>query len=309
MSSANSLGHRVPVAGREVRLQALVRPTCRVFQPRLWTAELVEPRERGVEVCLVEEFGATNQIAFDGHELDDPPLRVEALLRGSSNDLGEHRSEIIEPMHSLDVGAEVLLDIPKDTEVSGHVARRESDPAPVVDVYTIRCRRWQLAPGERCAGPCDDGPCLRVCGRFAREVPGVEFLESGIDVVGVERDACDDPLVGVDVDDCKHLGGERLGPLVSDLEAVTTEGEALPAGRNDCRRYIRDPYVGDSPHVCDHGVPTVSKAGVHHSSTIVVGSVLGQCLGHRVPVAGREVTLEAARLLGLPRSPTAAPDD
>ena len=103
--------------------------------------ELVESRERGVEVCLVEDFGAVDQIAFDGHEVDDPPLGVEALLRGPLSDLGEDRAEIVQPMHSLDVGAEVLLEIPYGTDVSGHVAGRESDPAPVVDVHPVRRRR------------------------------------------------------------------------------------------------------------------------------------------------------------------------
>ena len=44
---------------------------------------------------------------------------------------------------------------------------------------------------------------------------------------------CHDPVVGVDLDDAEHLGVERLGPLVSAREADTTEGEALPAGRDD----------------------------------------------------------------------------
>ncbi len=44
------LGHRVPVAGREVRQEALVHSACRVFQPRRRPAELVEAGERGVEV-------------------------------------------------------------------------------------------------------------------------------------------------------------------------------------------------------------------------------------------------------------------
>ena len=52
-------------------------------------------------------------------------------------------------------------------------------------------------------------------GRFAGEVSGVEFLEGGVDVVGVEHDARRDPVVGVDLDDVEHLGVERLGPLVA----------------------------------------------------------------------------------------------
>ena len=59
------LRHRVPVAGREVRPEALVYSACRVFQPRRRSAEFVEPGERGVEICLVEELAAVDQVAFD----------------------------------------------------------------------------------------------------------------------------------------------------------------------------------------------------------------------------------------------------
>ena len=52
------LGYRVPVTGHEVRREALDYPACRVFQPRRRTTEFVEPRERGVEVCLVEKLAA-----------------------------------------------------------------------------------------------------------------------------------------------------------------------------------------------------------------------------------------------------------
>ena len=76
------LGHGVPVAGREIRPEALVHSACRVFQ--LWRrpTEFVEPRERGVEVGLVEYFAAADQVAFDRQKIDLPPLGVEALLRG-----------------------------------------------------------------------------------------------------------------------------------------------------------------------------------------------------------------------------------
>ncbi len=52
-------------------------------------------------------------------------------------------------------------------------------------------------------------------GRFAGEVPGIEFLEGSVDVVEVEHDTRRDPVVGVDLDDAEHLGVERLGPLVA----------------------------------------------------------------------------------------------
>ena len=50
------LRHRVPVAGREVREEAFVHLACRVFQSRRLRLQFVEARERGVEVCLVEDL-------------------------------------------------------------------------------------------------------------------------------------------------------------------------------------------------------------------------------------------------------------
>ena len=67
--------------------------------------QLVEPCERGVEVCLVEEFAAVDQVAFDRQDGDLSPLGVEALLRGPVRRVGDDRSEIAQPMHSLDVDA------------------------------------------------------------------------------------------------------------------------------------------------------------------------------------------------------------
>ena len=73
---------RVPVAGREVRMEALIHLACSVFQPRCRPAEFLESRDRGVQVGLVEHFAAVEQVAFDCHNGDLAPLGVEALLRG-----------------------------------------------------------------------------------------------------------------------------------------------------------------------------------------------------------------------------------
>ena len=86
--------------------------------------------------------------------------------------------------------------------------------APMVDVHPVRRRRGKFVPVECGVGPRDDRPRMRVGGRFAGEVSGVELLEGGVDVVEVERDSGHDPVVGVDLDDAEHLGVERLGPLI-----------------------------------------------------------------------------------------------
>ena len=66
-----------------------MRPgSCRGVRKR-WCAELVELRERGVEVCLVEELAAIEQIAFDGQNADPPRLGFETLLRGPMPRLGQ----------------------------------------------------------------------------------------------------------------------------------------------------------------------------------------------------------------------------
>ena len=181
-------------------------------------------------------------------------------------------------MHSLDVDAEVRREVPRGTDVCGHVTGREGCPAPVVDVHPVRRRRGQFVPVERGVGLRDDRPRVRVGGRFAGEVSGVELLEGGVDVVGVEHDACRDPVVGVDLDDAERLGVERLGTLVSAREAATTEGEALPAGRDDGRRLrCLAPEVGDRLHVSRfRHLDRVGSPAIHDPTAIVAGNVVGQ---------------------------------
>ena len=49
------------------------------FQVRHRPIELVEPREGGVDVRLVEDFAAVDQVAFERQNRDLSPLGVEAL--------------------------------------------------------------------------------------------------------------------------------------------------------------------------------------------------------------------------------------
>ena len=52
----------------------------------------------------------------------------------------------------------------------------------------VRRRRGKFVPVERGVGPRDDRPRVRVGGRFAGEVPSIEFGEGGVDVIKVEHD-------------------------------------------------------------------------------------------------------------------------
>ncbi len=100
----------------------------------------------------------------------------------------------------------------------GQITCVERCNRPVVDVHPIRRRRGEFAPVERGVGTREDRPRVRVGGGFAGEVPGVELLEGGVDVIEVEHNAGHDPVVSVDLDNAEHLGMERLGPLVSARE-------------------------------------------------------------------------------------------
>src|SRR6516164_4056988 len=115
-------------------------------------------------------------------------------------------------------------------------------------------------PDERPGRPHDDRPRVRVGGGFAREVSGIEFANGGVEVVEVERDYRDDPLVGVDLDDAEQLAMKCLGPLVSFREACTTEDEALPASCNHGRRYLH-PDLGEGSHVRDVDFSTILDSG------------------------------------------------
>ena len=129
---------------------------------------------------------AVDHVAFDRQKGDLPPLGVEALLRGPIRHLGDDRSEVAQPMHSLDVDADVGREVPPGTDVRDQLAGRERMRPPVVDVHPVRRRRGEFVPVERGVAARDDRPRVRVGGRFAGEVSGVEFLEGGVDVVEVE---------------------------------------------------------------------------------------------------------------------------
>jgi len=76
--------------------------------------------------------------------------------------------------------------------------------------------------------------------------------------------------------------------------------------RDDLWRHARDPDLGERRDFGDHGIAALSTSRAHHPPTIVHGNVGGQCFSHGIPVAGREVRLEAlgylaGRVLQSPR--------
>ncbi len=63
-----------------MRLEPFVHLACRVFQPRRLRLQFVEAGERGVEVRLVENLAAADQVAFDRKDVRHAPLAIETLL-------------------------------------------------------------------------------------------------------------------------------------------------------------------------------------------------------------------------------------
>ena len=154
----------------------------------------------------------------------------------------------------------------------------------------VRRRRRQLVPVERGVGPRDDRPRVRVGGRFAGEVSGVELLEGGVDVVEVERDARHDPLVGVDLDDAEHLACGTPRAHGRGPRSGYDEDEAFSAGRNDGRRYglvtptsaIARMFAISASRPCRIPAFTTRRRSSLHMSSASISAIA-------VPVAGREV--------------------
>ena len=133
---------------------------------------------------------------------------------------------------------------------------------------------------------CPHGQPLR------RRGSGIEFLESGLEIVGVERDARRDPVVGVDLDDAEYVGVERPSALFatrkrSRLRASTSRGSQGPS------TLCPDPDVSDRPHARDYGVPTGSDPAptTRRRSSSNTSSAIDSVT--RAPVAGREARPEA----------------
>src|ERR1700722_9234869 len=104
-------------------------------------------------------------------------------------------------MYSFDVTLDVWGYVMGSTYVADHVAGRECSTPPMIDVHPVLRRREEFVSVVRGLDLREGRPRVRVDGRFAGEVAGVEFLEGGVDVVGVERDERCDPIFGVDLDE------------------------------------------------------------------------------------------------------------
>ena len=220
--------------------------------------------------------------------------------------VGDDRSEVAQPMHGLDVDADVRREVPRGADVCGQVTGRERYRSPVVDVDPVRRRRGKFVPVERGVGACDDRPRVRVGGRFAGEVRASSSSKAASMSSGSNTTRAAIRL-SASISTMPSISASNASVLVAAREADTSEGEALPAGRNDGRRRCSRPDLGDRSHVRDVDISTVSDPGVHDPTAIVDENVVGQYLRHARPSRGPRSTSRSARPLGLPRFPAAAP--
>src|ERR1700722_3557813 len=113
-------------------------------------------------------------------------------------------------MHSRNVNAGLWCEIPCGAEEQGQVARLRRSKRTMIDDVPIRCRRGNLMPVDRGEGPDDNRPRARVRGGLSGHVPGVEFGEGTVEVVGFEGDGRCELVICIDFEDDEYLYEERL---------------------------------------------------------------------------------------------------
>ena len=124
---------------------------------------------------------------------------------------------------------------------------------------------------------------------------------------GSNRTRCHDPLVSVDLEDAEKF--DRGMPQVRSWPEihVRAEVETIAAGRSDGRRNIRESRRQLRPRMSAMAASrpyVIPEFTTRRRSSIA--NVVGQNLGERVPVMGRNARREARRALRSPRFPAAA---
>ena len=113
------------------------------------SAEFVEPRDRGVEVCLVEYLAAIDQFAVNRENRDPTPLGVKTLLRRLICCVCDDCSGVGQPMHGLDIEPCGLGPGPARRRYIRSGRRPPSRLPAVVDVDHIRRRQRHLVSVDR----------------------------------------------------------------------------------------------------------------------------------------------------------------
>src|ERR1700722_20492185 len=140
--------------------------------------------------------------------------------------IAANSSQIAQPMHNLDVGSDVPK-VPPGTDSCGQLAGPKRCRPTMINSHAIRCYRGEFVPTDRGVGSRNHRPRVRVGGGFAGEVARVELRDGRVEVVEVERNGRQNPLVPVDLDDVE--GTVLNCPGIAARTANTCEGEVLAA--------------------------------------------------------------------------------
>src|SRR4051794_33649391 len=109
------------------------------------------------------------------------------MLVGAFDDQAGYGPMGVERMHSCQPVAGIGHESPKFRDRPPEVPGREWNSS-MVCVRNSTCQRPWLVTVELAQRVDRALPLLRVRCRFCRKVPTIEFLECGVEVVGVERD-------------------------------------------------------------------------------------------------------------------------
>ena len=206
--------------------RALRNTAGKVPQLRRRDAQFVEPRERGIEIILVEQLSAADHLAVDQRKTELSPLGLEPVRRRSVGDVPDDGSAVGQPAHDLDVRPDVLVECPRGAKVGGEVTGCDGHCCPaVVDVDPVGRGRRQLTPPDGGVGLRDDSPRVPTRRRLTRQVPGVEFLERGVEIIGIEQGERREPTVAGDLDDVEDFGEEGVWLLIPGGETGADENE------------------------------------------------------------------------------------
>ena len=107
--------------------------------------------------------------------------------------IGDDRSEVAQPVHSLDVGSDGLCEFPPGTDVCGQLTGRERCHPAMVDLTQSGVVAGSSRRLSEAKAPVITDQCARTLPLRRRGI-ALELCESGLEVVEVEHDDRRDPL-------------------------------------------------------------------------------------------------------------------
>ena len=174
--------------------------------------------------------------------------------------------------------------VPRGASNAGSSPGANDVSSSVVDVDPIWRRRGQFVSVERGVGARDHRPRVRVGGRFAGEVSGVEFGDGGVEVLEVEHVTA---AIRSSRSVSTRPSTSATNPWLAGRSAmrVRVRTRRSPRVAMTSTVNVRRPEICDHPHVLDLGIPTAAGSGAGYPPPIVAAKVVGQNRSDSVPVA------------------------